>query len=58
MTTWTAIVEEDPEDPEQCLLTFPPEMMEALGWKEGDTLEWTDDSSEDSGPRFIIKKVE
>lgn len=24
------------------VLTFPDEMMEKLGWKEGDTLEWID----------------
>jgi bifunctional DNA-binding transcriptional regulator/antitoxin component of YhaV-PrlF toxin-antitoxin module len=27
---------------EDGVLTFPPEMMEELGWKEGDVLEWID----------------
>jgi len=27
-----------PDDPENVLLTFPPEIMEEAGWKEGDTL--------------------
>lgn len=30
------------QDGEDLLLTFPPEMMEELGWKTGDTLEWID----------------
>ena len=24
------------------ILTFPDEMLESLGWKEGDVLEWID----------------
>jgi len=24
------------------ILTFPPELIEVTGWKEGDMLEWTD----------------
>lgn len=24
------------------VITFPPEMIEKLGWKEGDLLEWID----------------
>jgi bifunctional DNA-binding transcriptional regulator/antitoxin component of YhaV-PrlF toxin-antitoxin module len=24
------------------ILTFPPEMLETLGWKEGDVLQWID----------------
>ena len=32
----TLIVDEDG------VLTFPNEMMEELGWKEGDMLEWID----------------
>ena len=27
---------------EDGVLTFPPEMLEELGWKEGDVLEWID----------------
>jgi hypothetical protein len=55
--TWIAQVEEDPEDPEQCILVFPPEMLAEVGWEVGDTLEWIDESSDEGGPRFIIKKV-
>ena len=38
--TWTATVEED-NNGELCIV-FPPESIEGLGWKEGDTLEWAD----------------
>ena len=27
---------------EDGVLTFPDEMIETLGWKEGDVLKWTD----------------
>lgn len=36
--TWTATVVEDPDDSTECILSFPAELMERLGWKEGDTL--------------------
>jgi hypothetical protein len=39
--TWTLIVEEDPETGDS-ILQFPPDLLEQAGWKEGDTLEWTD----------------
>ena len=39
--TWTLIVEEDPETGD-AILQFPPDLLEQAGWKEGDTLEWTD----------------
>jgi len=38
---WTLNVEEDPETGD-AILTFPPDMLEKAGWKEGDTLEWID----------------
>ena len=37
---WTATVEED-SDGELCIV-FPPESIEGLGWKEGDSIEWSD----------------
>jgi hypothetical protein len=37
---WTAHLEEDP-DTGDLLLPFPPDMLEQLGWREGDTLTWT-----------------
>ena len=39
--TWTLTVEEDPNS-EDCILTFPPDLLEQTGWKEGDTLNWID----------------
>ena len=41
MKSWTLIVEEDPNS-EDCMLTFPPDLLEEAGWKEGDVLEWID----------------
>ena len=39
--SWTLTVEEDTAT-EDCIITFPPNLLEAAGWKEGDTIEWTD----------------
>jgi hypothetical protein len=41
MNSWTLTVEEDPETGD-AILQFPPDLLEQAGWKEGDTLEWTD----------------
>jgi len=32
------IFEDIPGDPDNCLLKIPPEVINALGWKEGDTI--------------------
>lgn len=40
-TSWTLEVKEDPETGDG-ILEFPPELLERVGWKEGDTLVWTD----------------
>jgi bifunctional DNA-binding transcriptional regulator/antitoxin component of YhaV-PrlF toxin-antitoxin module len=39
--SWTLEVKEDPENGDS-ILEFPDDLMEAAGWKEGDTLEWID----------------
>ena len=39
--SWSLTIEEDPETGDG-ILTFPPDLLEAAGWKEGDTIEWTD----------------
>ena len=36
------------------VLTFPPEFLEVLGWKEGDMLEWVDNKD----GSFLLKKDE
>jgi bifunctional DNA-binding transcriptional regulator/antitoxin component of YhaV-PrlF toxin-antitoxin module len=38
---WTLNIEEDSETGD-AILTFPPELLEKAGWKEGDTIEWID----------------
>jgi hypothetical protein len=40
--SWTLTAEEDPDDPESLLLTFPLDLLESAGWKSGDTLDWKD----------------
>lgn len=32
------IFEDIPDDPDNVLMKFPPELLEQVGWKEGDTL--------------------
>jgi bifunctional DNA-binding transcriptional regulator/antitoxin component of YhaV-PrlF toxin-antitoxin module len=39
--SWTLTVEEDSETGDG-ILTFPTDLLEEAGWKEGDTLEWID----------------
>jgi hypothetical protein len=38
---WILTIDEDPETGDG-ILTFPPELLESTGWKEGDTLHWSD----------------
>jgi hypothetical protein len=38
---WIITLEEDPETGD-LILPFTPEILEEAGWKEGDTLKWTD----------------
>ena len=37
--SWITSIDKDPDDPEQGILTFPPELIESIGWKEGDSLD-------------------
>lgn len=46
--TWTTTVDDDG------IITFPDDLMEKLGWKEGDILEWI--NNEDGS--FTLKKSE
>jgi hypothetical protein len=48
---YTLTVEEDPKTGE-LFLPFTPEMLEQMGWKEGDTLSW-DDNGDGS---FMLSK--
>jgi len=38
----TVTVVEDDQDPDQLLLDLGTELCEQLGWRVGDTLDWTD----------------
>jgi hypothetical protein len=43
-TSWIVTLEEDPATGE-LILPFTDEMLEGLGWKEGDTVEWIDNKN-------------
>jgi hypothetical protein len=38
--SWTLEVTEDPNNKDELILQFPSDLLEAAGWKEGDTLIW------------------
>ena len=48
--SWILPVEEDGDD---CVVTFPDELMAKTGWREGDVLEWIDNGD----GSYILKKV-
>jgi hypothetical protein len=52
MKSWTVTLEEDPETGD-LLLPFTPEILEELGWMEGDVLEWVDNKD---GSWSLVKK--
>jgi len=54
MKTYTTTVEEDPNNPDEVIITFPDEMMVELGWFEGDTISW----NVNENGQVILKKVE
>ena len=45
--TWTVLIDEEG------ILEFPDELIEKLGWKEGDELEWIDQGD----GSFILVKI-
>lgn len=49
---WTITTEENPETGE-IILPLPNDLLEQQGWKEGDTLEWV----ENSDGSWLIKKL-
>lgn len=51
--SWTLTVEEDPATGD-CILQFPQDFLENVGWKEGDTIEWSDNGD---GSWCLTKKV-
>ena len=40
----TEVIEVQEDDQGNQFIQFPPDMLEQMGWKEGDTIEWTDNS--------------
>jgi hypothetical protein len=42
MNTWTVTIEEADDDSGDLVLPLPQEMLDQVGWHEGDTLEWID----------------
>ena len=51
---WTVTPEEDPETGD-LIITFPADLLESAGWKEGDTLVW---NTQEDGSVYLTKKVE
>jgi hypothetical protein len=47
------IFEDIPGDPDNVMMKLPPEICEAQGWKEGDTLSWHDNGD---GSFMLSKK--
>jgi hypothetical protein len=41
-TSWTIKLEEDPENPGELIMPFPPDLLAQVGWDFGDELEWKD----------------
>jgi hypothetical protein len=41
-TSWTVTVEEAEDGSEDLVMPLPQEMLDQVGWIEGDTLEWID----------------
>lgn len=51
---WTTSVVEDEQTGELVIL-FPPDLMDSVGWKEGDTLAWV---MSDDGNSCYIRKLQ
>ena len=54
LKSWTLNVEETNDGSGDAILTFPPELLEQAGWKEGDTLKWIDQKD----GSWLLKKVD
>jgi hypothetical protein len=54
---WTVVVEEDPET-KDLVIPLSPEMLEVLGWAEGDTLVWEIVRGENETNQVILSKKE
>lgn len=52
-TRYEVFTQEDPETGD-IILPIPPELLERMGWREGDTLQW---SQADNGSWILSKEV-
>jgi AbrB family looped-hinge helix DNA binding protein len=52
--SYEEIFQDIPDDPDNVLMTIPPEIMEKMGWKEGDNIKV---EVGDQGT-VIIKKID
>jgi hypothetical protein len=41
-TSWTVTIEQDPDNPDECIIPLPPDLLDLQGWSEGDTLDFQD----------------
>jgi NTP pyrophosphatase (non-canonical NTP hydrolase) len=51
--SWTLDIEEDPENGD-AILNLPPDLLDAVGWVEGDVLDWEDNKD---GTWTLTKKL-
>jgi hypothetical protein len=51
--TWKAMVEENHDNPEECILTFPEDLLDRVGWVEGDKISWDLQANES----VILRKI-
>lgn len=56
MYSYEEIFQDIPEDPDNILLKFPPDLLEETGWAEGTILNITVEDT-GSGPVMIITPV-
>jgi bifunctional DNA-binding transcriptional regulator/antitoxin component of YhaV-PrlF toxin-antitoxin module len=62
MKSWTLEITEDPNTGNG-ILTFPPELLEEAGWKEGDAIVWIDNKDgswsliKEDLTNFVIKGI-
>jgi hypothetical protein len=54
LKSWTLNVEEANDGSGDAILTFPPDLLEQAGWKEGDNLNWIDQKD----GSWLLKKVD
>jgi hypothetical protein len=52
--TWVITPEEDPETGD-LIITFPPDLLELVGWKPGDTIGW---NLNDDKSVYLTKKAD